>query len=172
MMQKNISIFLIFSCVSLSVFSQSDIITKAKRSTLNDDGIIAKDSIAKVFEVYNIERIKKKWIDKIITHNSVKRTKLPDVYLIEFINTSSTIDYIYPVISLSYNGKKGLKITKGKNYSMLLIAYFDKDYFPNIGLKENIYLDEVQIKFIGINGLNLYTTPNLEGLYYIPPKDE
>lgn len=124
----------------------------------------AKDSIYADFELFRIKKLEG-YIeyDTIINGTYYLIKNKQSVYILEFVLN----DQIYPVL-VQKTKVKGLKKMKiGDTYKILLICYFSKDYFPGDKL-ENIKIGKLYVDHVRISGYNLYTTPNLIGLYYKP----
>jgi len=103
--------------------------------------------------------------------------EIDKAYIID-INIREDTPYVrYTIISLKNESEKQnlQKIKKGKEYKFALFAYF-----PFILIGDPIYRSCIIYTIEGVpiifkedfkNGI-IVTTPNLEGLYYIQPKDE
>ncbi|MCL2132659.1 MAG: hypothetical protein FWH36_09490 [Lentimicrobiaceae bacterium] len=82
---------------------------------------------------------------------------------------------IYEILTVELKNLKGhKKIKKDKKYELTINPYFEYDYVDKYKYpSQTIYARPMNIKgkHIGIftNTWNIYTTPNIEGLYYISP---
>jgi hypothetical protein len=84
---------------------------------------------------------------------------------------------VYEVYTVKLENFKGYKkIKKGKKYALTLNPYFEYDYAKYKYRSEVIDVRPVDIKGkhigigIGTTAPNIYTSPNIDGLYYIPCK--
>jgi len=136
---------IIYILVSLSFI----IIISYTAHTANHSVFPENDTIAKEYKILKIERDKKAYIKKVCNEKD---------------------SVWYAVVSLKGKTKKATKIKVGKSYKMSLIPYFKEYIFPDpaICFRVNIGGNTIPVKSEGWAG-NVYTTPNLKGLYYINP---
>jgi|AntAceMinimDraft_16_1070373.scaffolds.fasta_scaffold38621_2 hypothetical protein len=113
----------------------------------NYNDLYSIDTTAKEYKILKIERVKKAYIIKVCNEKD------------------STW---YAVVSLKGKAKKCSKIKVGKSYKMSLTPYFNEDMFPDHAICFRVIIGGITIpvKSEGWAG-NVYTTPNLKGLYYI-----
>ncbi len=162
-MNKKIVLIIVFIInIAISLFSQNTNFKKAKRLTYKNSNfqLVAKDTtllieIIKITKTNGIEIIKKK-------NRIVKKKK--NVYIVQ---CSSEDNIGRTIISLSSDLKGLSKIKIGEKYKLFLIPYFDEDCMPGDGL-ETINIDNIVISNVRIQGVNVYFSPNLSGLYYKP----
>jgi len=104
----------------------------------------------------------------------LKIRHLKSAYLIDL--TNPTGECFFTIISLKSKGRQNKQIKKGKTYIFKLNSYYP--YKPNV-----IYVESLRQSYFEINGVTVYipnkysrgtivTTPNLKGLYYIPPEQK
>ena len=83
----------------------------------------------------------------------------------------------YTIISLKSDKQDFKKIKKGKQYDFVLLAYhlYQKERVRTRGCNDiiingfgNFTIDGVNVGFLMLNAGEIVTTPNLQGLYYIP----
>ncbi len=100
-----------------------------------------------------------------IVNRKIKKIK---VYKLKFIDNQGALYYI---ISIDKKIENGLKLTIGNTYELLLLPYFGKDLSSiTEGELKSLLIDNVWITQVYVNNVNIYTSPNLKGLYYIPPE--
>jgi hypothetical protein len=106
------------------------------------------DTTYKLYKVYDIQRVKNGFV----------------VVLCDEVN-----NYYFDVASLKANFKFKAKIKKGESYYFALFPYFNKTYTPNHAVNYNVKIKNkvIVVKSKSWTG-NVYTTPNLDGLYYLP----
>ena len=90
----------------------------------------------------------------------------------QYVRDSLIQDYYYypafEVFSVQTEKMKNYKkIKKGKKYELTLNPYFMHDFLVDFAVRE-VYIRGISIG-IRTGGPNIYTTFNLNGLYYIPP---
>ena len=80
-------------------------------------------------------------------------------------------DSYFTIVSLKNKidlNKCNITLETGKTYQFLTTRYFKKDMIPwSISLE--VKIDSVTI-YVPMTGLNVFTTPNLNGLFYSKPK--
>lgn len=126
-----------------------------------DSTTSARDSIYGTFKVVEIQKLKNAY--QIVG----KKIKHKRAYRIIMICTSNLEDKrYYAVLSTDTNKRKLEKIKEGKEYNLLLLSYFASDHVWGDRCA-NILLNDVAILLAPMFGvLNVYTSPNLKGLYY------
>lgn len=126
-----------------------------------DSTTSARDSIYGTFKVVEIQKLKNAY--QIVG----KKIKHKRAYRIILICTSNLEDKrYYAVLSTDTNKRKLEKIKEGKEYNLLLLSYFASDHVWGDRCA-NILLNDVAILLAPMFGvLNVYTSPNLKGLYY------
>lgn len=126
-----------------------------------DSTTSARDSIYGTFKVVEIQKLKNAYqiVGKKIKHKRAFR--------IIMICTSNPEDKrYYAVLSTDTNKGKLRKIKEGKEYDLLLLSYFASDHVWGDRCA-NILLNDVAILLVPMFGvLNIYTSPNINGLYY------
>lgn len=138
---------------------------KRGKEIINSEDTIhsSRDSIYAVFEVESINKLKYSYQ---IVDSELQYKKAYKINLICKTDTMGLKNAYCPVIIIdNVENDTMLKIKIGQEYKMLLISYFCNDYMYS-GMTKNAFIDNVYILFICMNGFNLYTTPNLQGLYY------
>ncbi|MFZ4413401.1 MAG: hypothetical protein ACOYOV_09995 [Bacteroidales bacterium] len=166
MINKIIFTIFLTLIISSALFSQTTKEKKVKRLSLGSFQIIAKDTSLTV-EVLTIS--KTKGIEIITLKNGEKkRFKKRTIYL---INCSSDDNQGRTIISIASKLKGHPKIKIGKKYKLFLIPYFEEDCIPGDG-NEVIYIDKIIIPNVRVLGINVYKTPNLKGLFYIPAENQ
>jgi hypothetical protein len=94
--------------------------------------------------------------------------KIDKAYIIDIIADNQ--EYVYTIISLKSEKQNLEKIKRGKQYDFVLFAYY-----PFIIVGDPMYayytVEGVRVRFKGdFQTGQIVTTPNLKGLYYIPPE--
>jgi len=128
------------------------------------------DSIVGVAFKYHQKLCSYHFIQK--EYKVLKIQSLKNAYLITV--EDSTKDFLFSIISLKSDSREGKKIKTGKEY-MLQLNFYDPPN-PNV-----IYIGDDYKVFYKINETTVFiprktrkytivTTPNLQGLYYIPPE--
>lgn len=118
---------------------------------IRDTALVNKRAYIGIFEIIDIEL--QKGVYKIVV-------KCDSLYK----DGSERWVEIYSVKSKKNKGLK--KIRKGCNYEMILNPYFLHDSGVDFCSRE-VYLNG-KLYGISTGRINIYTTPNLQGLYYIP----
>lgn len=98
-----------------------------------------------------------------------KIEKTKKAYIIEVVDIET--NYLYTIVSLRVKNiqkNKFIKIKEGQKYCFITKSYLKNDYIPNIGLYIPVSIENITI-YVKNTGINIFTTPNLKGLYYIPP---
>lgn len=110
----------------------------------------SQDSIFILYKVHDIQKVENGFV--IVLHDEAK-------------------DRYYDVASAKTGIKIKRKIIKGQNYLFQINPYFEKYYLPNHSVVYSVKIKNKTIK-VRSNGwtFNVYTSPNLDGLYYIPPE--
>jgi len=108
------------------------------------------DSTYKLYKVYDIQKVKNGFV--IVLHDEAK-------------------DRYYDVASAKTYLKFKPKIIIGESYCFELRPYLKKTYIPNHAVSYNVRIKNkvIVVRSKSWTG-NVYTTPNLNGLYYIPPE--
>ena len=122
------------------------------------------DSIRELFRIVEVDKAEYAYQ---LVGDTLKKRK---VYVIT-LQCISNPQVVYPRMLLSIDKKiKGAKKIKvGGEYELLLCSYFAHDVIYVNHINDHLYIDNVSILFFNTGGkINLYTTPNLKGLYYIP----
>lgn len=108
------------------------------------------DSTYKLYKVHDIQKVNNGFV--IVLHDEAK-------------------DRYYDVASAKTGLKIKRKIIIGESYYFELSPYLKKTYIPNHAVSYNV---KIKNKVIVVRSKswtgNVYTTPNLKGLYYIPPE--
>lgn len=106
------------------------------------------DSTYKLYKVHDIQKVKNGFV--IVLHDEAK-------------------DHYFDVASAKTSLKIKRKIIKGQQYQFQINPYFEKYYLPNHSVVYSVKIKNKTIK-VRSNGwtFNVYTSPNLDGLYYIP----
>jgi hypothetical protein len=119
----------------------------------------------------DIETIRKRALKGVFRIIDIKKQK--GVYIIEVDSDSlfkDNIYYSYQVFSIEMERIEGhKKIKKKRKYELTLNPYFMHDVFMDF-IPRRVY---IKGKSIGVSTgrMNIYTTPNLNGLYYIEDKE-
>lgn len=97
--------------------------------------------------------------------------KQKKAYIIRVYNKIENHRHIIVSLKEKDKEKRRKKIKEGKEYKMHLDKYFEKDRIIELGraLIVEIEGEEIIVRHNLWTG-NIYTTPNLKGLYYIPCK--
>ena len=76
----------------------------------------------------------------------------------------------YDVVTVKSRNIKGEKIKKGNIYEIRLEKCFKEDIVPRIGMVFKVTVDDVTIIVISHSWTaNVYVTPELRGLFVVPP---
>lgn len=164
MIKKTILSFFLIIFSIYSLYSQTPKQGKVKRFPHGNYNLkfIAKDTTL-VVEVLTIT--KTKGIEIILNKNGVVEKKKKKVaYLIK---CASSDNICRTIVSLSSKINGYSKIKVGEKYKLFLIPYFEEDCMPGDGF-EVIKVNNVIISNVWVLGINVYTTPNLIDLFYIP----
>lgn len=139
--------------------NMSDTVGGIKCSDFND----LPDSTINYYTLIKIIEWPKSYAHKIVN----KRTKKIKVYRLRFVDDNETY---YDVFSIDNKTESRTKLIIGEKYKLLLLSYFGKDIKPMVeGKYLFLLIDDVWISQVYIHNINIYTSPNLEGLYYINP---
>ena len=138
-------------------------------------------------KIYTPTEYKQQMLDYKITDSieQEKRSVIEDFVITEIYEGDGVYEIIvkkdsipYEIVSLKTDEKKDLNIIKkGKKYKMKLIPYFNFYVSDNTGVNfpreytYMLYIDGYKVQGANILHWQLYTTPNLKGLYYIPIKE-
>lgn len=165
MFKKIILSLMLILLIFNSLFSQNEKQKKVKRlfQEKNIPHIIAKDTILYI-KILKIKKIK--GVETIEYNNGIKKKKR----IAYIMQGSSEDNQGRTIISLSSTNNGNSKVKIGVKYKFYLIPYFYEDCFPGDGY-EIIYINNVVITDVRVLGINIYTTPNLKGLYYVPLED-
>jgi len=101
------------------------------------------------------------------SYKIIKINKVKNGYAIILHNEK--FDLWYDLASLREKDKKYSRIVVGNTYELRLIPYFEIDYVsPDLGLTWIVEINnkKISIKSNSWTG-NVYTSPNLKGLYYL-----
>jgi hypothetical protein len=102
-------------------------------------------------------------IDK--TRKAKNGTNKAYIILVQDIKTDS----IKVVVSLRSNNKTMERIKRGEYYALKLDSYYEIDYFITTGIKFSVHIEDITIHIpANDNTYNIFTTNDLNGLYYIP----
>jgi hypothetical protein len=74
---------------------------------------------------------------------------------------------VFSIETMKMENKK--KIKKGQKYKLILNPYFVHDILTDF-CPRKVYIQGIPVG-ISTGRINIYTTQNLNGLYYIPPSD-
>lgn len=108
-----------------------------------------------------------------IKNDTTKRkllvTKIEKTKKAYIIHVQDSVCYV--MVSLINKDNKKYKdniiLKEGMEYYFLVTPYFEHNYIsPDISFK--VVIDGVEL-YVQMRGENVFTTPNLKGLYYIPP---
>ena len=97
--------------------------------------------------------------------------KIDNAYIIDIDTKDKTRHFRYTIISLKTEKLKLKKIRRGKQYEFILWKYFS---FIRVGdpIYEKYIINGTSIGFKGdLRTGEIVTTPNLRGLFYIPPNN-
>jgi hypothetical protein len=162
MLKKIVLITVLILFIVSSLSSQTTIFKKVKRLPKDSLRLIAKDTTM-IVEILTITKIKGTEINLKKNGLKIKRKK-KNVYILKCASDDNQSRII---ISLSSKIKGYSKVKVGKKYKLFLIPYFEEDCMPGDGY-EVINIDNLIIPNIRVLGINLYLTPNLKGLFYLP----
>lgn len=136
-------------------------------------------------KIYTPTEYKQQMLEHKITDSieQEKRSVIEDFVITEIYEGDGVYEIIvkndsnsYEIVSLKTDEKKDLNIVKkGKKYRMKLIPYFNFYDSEDTGFPRErtymLYIDGYKIQGANILHWQLYTTPNLKGLYYLPIKE-
>jgi hypothetical protein len=97
----------------------------------------------------------------------IKITKIEKAYVIDAYDTKE--NYLYKIVSLKNKIKKCPRIKVGKELEFILLPYFNlQNEIPNENIKMVIEINGVRLLIQSDSwSSNVYTTPNLIGLFYV-----
>ena len=125
---------------------------------------------SKLIEYWNYPYSKTPLNDSLPLRCKIFRIKeIDNAYIIDL--REETKRFKYTAISIK-SGKQGFKkIKRGKWYEFLLFAYYSFDRFGGGTHTVSYTIDGVRVVFENdLKTGKIVTTPNLQGLYYIPPR--
>ena len=133
---------------------------KAYISALNETiRKLKKDSKANSVDISKYKECKKKF-------RQSKDSKYGYVLTLKNVETGG----YYDVVTVKSRNIKGEKIKKGNIYEIRLEKCFKEDIVPRIGMVFKVTVDDVTIIVISHSWTaNVYVTPELRGLFVVPP---
>ena len=133
---------------------------KAYISALNETiRKLKKDSKANSVYISKYKECKKKF-------RQSKDSKYGYVLTLKNVETGG----YYDVVTVKSRNIKGEKIKKGNIYEIRLEKCFKEDIVPRIGMVFKVTVDDVTIIVISHSWTaNVYVTPELRGLFVVPP---
>lgn len=138
--------------------NENDTVGGVKCSDFND----LPDSTINYYTLIKIIEWPKPYAHKIIN----KRTKRIKVYRLRFVDDKETY---YDVFSIDNKTESRTKLIIGEKYKLLLLSYFGKDIKPMVeGKYVFLLIDDVWISQVYMDNINIYTSPCINDLYYIP----